>query len=104
MNVKQPWATLYARITIDGLDEQFFTLMHYNFEGKDTRLNVIKDLVVFACFTGLSYAELYRLAPHNIRKGNDGELWIAIGRQKTGEEEKLPMLPKVIELMEKFKG
>lgn len=80
---------------------QMIRLKNHNF--KKEHLNVIRDIYVFACFTGLSYTELRKLAPFHIIPGKDGEMWINIKRQKTKGPESLPMLPIAVEIMEKFK-
>jgi hypothetical protein len=50
---------------------------------KAERLNIIRDIFVFCCYTGLAYAELESLTPDNITTGMDGELWLNIGRRPT---------------------
>lgn len=44
----------------------------------------IRDLFVFACFTGISYADLKNLTWKDIITEEDGSLWISMSRQKTG--------------------
>jgi hypothetical protein len=38
------------------------------------RLQLVKDLFVFCCYTGLAYNELSRLESKHIQKGFDGML------------------------------
>jgi integrase len=47
------------------------------------RLQMVKNMFVFACYTGLSYSDLIKLKPENIQIGIDGESWIKTNRQKT---------------------
>ena len=47
------------------------------------RMENIRDVFVFACYTGLSFAELKRLSSHHIFLGDDGGKWIIIDRTKT---------------------
>lgn len=72
-----------------------------NFEVE--RLNVIKDIFVFCIYTGLAYAEVESLTPENITKGMDGELWLNIHRKKTKKDYQVPLLPRALEILEKYK-
>ncbi|GAA4890302.1 site-specific integrase [Flaviramulus aquimarinus] len=69
-----------------------------------TRLQFIKDLFVFSCYTGLPYRELMNLAHDNVVKGFDGNLWIKMRREKTSKELSIPLLPKALEIMEQYKS
>ncbi|HEY1039509.1 MAG TPA: site-specific integrase, partial [Bacteroidia bacterium] len=67
------------------------------------RIEVVRDLFVFSCYTGLAYTDAYNLNPSNILPGIDGKKWIIIHRQKTGMQANIPLLPKAIEILEKYK-
>lgn len=58
------------------------------------RLQFVKDLFVFCCYTGLPYNELMSLKKSNIMKGFDNNMWIKIKRDKTSKELSIPLLPK----------
>ena len=66
------------------------------------RLQLIKDLFVFSCYTGLPYRELMNLKQSNIVKGFDGNLWIKMKREKTSKELSIPLLPKALEILEQY--
>ncbi len=68
------------------------------------RLELIRDMFVFQCYTGLAFRELELLKHDNIRKGSDGELWIISTRQKTLKPFKVPLLPKAEKLVIKYKN
>jgi site-specific recombinase XerD len=68
------------------------------------KLNIIRDIIVFCSFTGLSYQEVYTLSPTDIITGVDGKQWIAKDRQKTDGDETLPMLPIAEQLLEKYQS
>jgi integrase len=70
---------------------------------KVERLNVIRDIFVFCIYTGLAFAEVESLTPENITKGMDGELWLNIHRKKTKKEYQVPLLPRALELLNKYK-
>jgi integrase len=71
-------------------------------EFTQSRLQFIKDLFVFSCYTGLPYRELMDLKQPHITKGFDGNLWIKMKREKTSKELSIPLLPKVLEILEKY--
>jgi integrase len=67
------------------------------------RLNFVRNLFVFSCYTGLAYSDVMNLKPGNITLGIDGGRWIATARQKTHEAVRVPLLPKALELIEQYK-
>lgn len=67
------------------------------------RLEVIRDVFVFQCYTGLAYIDVFQLKKEEIKTGIDGNLWIMTQRQKTGSETNVPLLPKALEIIEKYK-
>jgi site-specific recombinase XerD len=68
------------------------------------RLEVVRDIFVFQCYTGLAYIDVFQLKVENIKIGIDGEQWIMSARQKTESETNIPLLPKAVEIMEKYKN
>lgn len=69
-----------------------------------SRLNTIRDIFIFCCYTGLAYAEVESLAPENITTGMDGDLWLNIHRKKTNKDYQVPLLPKPLDILEKYKN
>ncbi|MDQ1803048.1 site-specific integrase [Chryseobacterium sp. CKR4-1] len=75
-------------------------------ENKDfssDRLSTIRDIFVFQCYTGLAYIDAYQLKKTDIKEGNDGRLWIMSSRQKSKSNTDIPLLPKALEIMNKYK-
>jgi site-specific recombinase XerD len=68
------------------------------------RLNQIKDIFLFCCFTGLAYADIKKLSKENIFIGIDGHNWILINRTKTNVQSKIPVLPIAQEILDKYKS
>ncbi|TRX43061.1 site-specific integrase [Flavobacterium restrictum] len=66
------------------------------------RLNQVKDIFVFACFTGLAYIDVKQLTLLNISTGIDGSKWIFTHRQKTETASRIPLLPIPQELIQKY--
>ncbi|MEO1012379.1 MAG: site-specific integrase [Bacteroidota bacterium] len=63
----------------------------------------IKDLFIFACYTGLSYVDVQELRADHLVKGIDGNDWLYTKRTKTDEPLKIPLLPKAKEIIDKYK-
>lgn len=68
------------------------------------RLERVRDLFVFSCYTGISYVDIIKLTPDNVSKGIDGNNWIITNRQKTKATVKVPLLDKAEELISKYDG
>ncbi len=66
------------------------------------RLERVRDLFVFSCYTGIAYADLVSLTKDNILRGIDGNYWIMSKRQKTKVPFKIPLLPRAQELIDKY--
>ncbi|NEW83361.1 MAG: site-specific integrase [Mariniphaga sp.] len=71
---------------------------------KLVRLEFAKDLFVFSCYTGLAYIDTILLKPEDIHKGIDGNQWIITSRKKTETPLRIPILPKAMEIMEKYRN
>jgi integrase len=80
--------------------EQLKKLEETDFKIK--RIEYIKDLFIFCCYTGLGFTEMSTLKKKAIKKEFDGELWINIHRQKTNKVYKVPLLPKAKEIVDKY--
>ena len=68
------------------------------------RLELVRDIFIFSCFTGLSYIDVKNLTNKEIRTSFDNNLWIMTKRQKTKVDSNILLLdvPKMI--IEKYKG
>lgn len=66
------------------------------------RLNQVRDVFLFCCFTGLAYIDVFKLKREHIRKGNDGEQWIFTNRQKTKIRTSIPLLPTALQIAERY--
>lgn len=67
------------------------------------RLNQVRDIFLFSCFTGLAYIDVKKLTKNNITIGIDGEKWIYTNRQKTDTRSNIPLLPMAEEIIAKYK-
>ncbi len=68
------------------------------------RLGQVRDVFLFSCYTGLAFIDAFQLAFSNISKGVDGHQWIFSSRQKTDTPTRIPLLPKALEILEKYKS
>jgi integrase len=66
------------------------------------RIENVKNIFVFACYTGLSYADLYKLSREHLVRGEDGNLWLVINRTKTNNRCRIPLLPMAKEILELY--
>jgi site-specific recombinase XerD len=67
------------------------------------RLNEVRDVFIFCCFTGFAYADIYNFRKNAVMIGLDGNYWLSTNRQKTGTREKVPLLPVALEILERYK-
>ena len=83
-------------------DDELKSLENYDFS--QTRLQQVKDLFVFCCYTGLAFKEMSNLKPEHIVKGFDGNKWIKMNREKTSKPLMIPLLPKALGMINKYQN
>ncbi|MHA7129319.1 site-specific integrase [Algoriphagus namhaensis] len=66
------------------------------------RLNQIRDIFIFSCYTGLAYIDVRNLKKEQIITGIDGEKWLMTQRQKTQSPTRLPLLPEALRIIKKY--
>lgn len=67
------------------------------------RLDQVRDIFVFSCYTGLAYIDVKNLKRTQIIIGIDNEKWIETKRQKTEAPIRIPILPVALRIIEKYK-
>lgn len=82
-------------------EDELNTMMMKEF--KVERLQQVKDIYLFCCFTGLAFVDVKSLVKDDI-EAKDGKLWIKKKRQKTKNWCNVPLLPPAINLIEKYKN
>jgi len=75
-----------------------------NKELKIKRLELVRDMFLLSCFTGLAYIDVFNLSKANIVIGIDGEKWISTHRQKTESASKIPILPLTQIIIDKYEN
>lgn len=83
-------------LTIDELE------MLMSKEMTSERLQRVKDIFVFSCFTGLAYTDVRGLKKSEVVMGNDGRLWIDTRRDKTKVAVYVPLLDIPRAILEKY--
>jgi len=73
-------------------------------ELKMPRLDQVRDIFIFCCFTGLAYADVKKLTNNDIVIGVDGEQWLKTRRAKTDTRSNIPILPIAKTIIEKHKN
>lgn len=68
------------------------------------RLEQVRDIFLFCCFTGLAYSDVKKLSKDHIIMGIDGEKWIKINRTKTDTRSSIPLLPIPGDIIEKYRN
>jgi site-specific recombinase XerD len=67
------------------------------------RLDQVKDIFLFSCYTGFSYSDVMKLTKNDISVGIDSEMWIFTTRTKTDSDSRVPLLPMAKKILEKYK-
>ncbi|GLB51823.1 transposase [Neptunitalea chrysea] len=75
-----------------------------NFTTPIKRLETVRDFFVFSCYTGIAYGDMMRLQQKHVVLGIDDTPWVFTQRQKTKTPVKIPLLPKALELIQKYSG
>jgi len=82
--------------------EEIMKLMQKKFVSK--RLELVRDMFVFSCFTGFSFAEMCSLTKEDIHKAFDGSLWIIDRRKKTKNQFKVRLMEIPRGILQKYEG
>ncbi len=67
-------------------------------------LGIIRDIFIFAVYTGISYTDIAQITNKSIVIGIDGNPWLQYSRQKTGVRVALPLLGPALDLIERYKA
>ena len=81
-------------------EKEIETILNKRFVSE--RLELVRDIFIFSCFTGLAYVDVKQLTLDNISLGIDGDKWIFKNRQKTETASKIPLLPVAYEIINKY--
>ncbi len=93
MSMQEVKITPLSKIELKAISDKKFEI---------ERLEQVKDIFLFCCYTGLAYADIKKLKRTNISLGVDGQRWIFTSRQKTDTSSRIPLLPFAQIIMEKY--
>ena len=82
-------------------EEELTSIMEKKFV--TPRLEAVRDIFIFSCFTGLAYIDTANLEASNIVTEN-GEPWIVTSRHKTGVSCNIPLLALPQKILQKYEG
>ncbi len=103
---KDPFASY--EITTKNVDRDFLSPVELDrlIEKNITieRLEIVRDLFLFQCYTGLAYVDLESLEKKHIQIGIDGSKWIIKARVKSGITCRIPFLPVTEQILKKYKN
>lgn len=68
------------------------------------RMEHVRDVFLFSCYTGLAFSDVQKLTENDIVKGIDGNLWIKTKRTKTKVLSSIPLLPVAEKIIQKYQG
>lgn len=74
---------------------------NYDFKGLG-RLERVADSFIFCCYTGLSYSDADKLVYNDFYEDPEGDIWLIQNRTKTDEPAKILLLPKALEIYNKY--
>lgn len=96
------------KLSFKRVEREFLTQLELttieNKQFRIQRLQYVKDLFVFSCYTGLSYIDVMKLTPKCIRTNNNKMNWIVTQREKTLVPVKIPVLSQAQQLIDKYKN
>ncbi len=96
------------KIKLKNVDRGFLDMDEINAiaqkEFVSERLDQVRDIFLFSCFTGLAYIDLKNLTLEHVRKSFDGNIWIITKRQKCDTPVNVPLLTIPMKILEKYKG
>lgn len=67
------------------------------------RLELVRDIFLFCCYTGLAFADVKKLSEDDMVLGINGKKWIKTKRQKTKSLSSIPLLDVPASIIERYK-
>jgi site-specific recombinase XerD len=104
--IKNPLNIYDGRLSVK--DAVFLTRQELNtIENKifpTPRLEKVKDIFLFSCYTGYAPVDALELTERNLSEDSTGNLWIMTSRAKTAIRANVPVLPTVDKIISKYKN
>lgn len=67
------------------------------------RLDRVRDIFVFSCYTGLGYSDAEKLKQSDIKTDNQGKKYLSIPRKKTTQISRIQLLKPALEIINKYR-
>lgn len=67
------------------------------------RLELVRDVFIFQCYTGLAFIDVYNLRSEHLSEDSNGNMWIVKTREKTNNLCNIPLLSVPKQILEKYK-
>ena len=104
--IKNPFNVYDGRLSVK--DAVFLTQLELNtIENKifsTPRLEKVKDIFLFSCYTGYAPIDAIDLTERNLSEDSNGNLWIMTSRAKTAIRANVPVLPTIEKIISKYKN
>lgn len=101
---KNPFAGI--KFQEEEIVKEFLTQQELNIildkEFEMERLELVRDVFIFQCYTGLAFIDVYNLKPEHISEDNNGNLWIIKPREKTKNMCNIPLLSVPKKILDKY--
>lgn len=91
--IKEIEATFLTEEELERIENKIF---------KIDRLERVKDIFLFSCYTGYAPVDALKLTRKNIVQDADKTLWIKTNRQKTETRSNVPLLPPALKIINKY--
>lgn len=96
----------FYKMRIDKKDIVHLTMAEvdtlYKKEMPIERLDKVRDIFVFCCYTGMAFTDVEHLRQEHLMRDADGKPWIYKPRQKTSVMSKVPLLPRPLKILKKW--
>lgn len=83
--------------------EDFERIRDVEISSRRPSLALTRDLFLFACYTGTSYADTVSITNDNLFTDDNGELWLKYRRKKNEMLARVKLLPEAIAMLDKYK-
>lgn len=88
-------AVFLTQQELDTIEDKIFSV---------NRLEKVKDIFLFSCYTGYAPVDAMDLSLSNLFEDNNGNLWIMTSRAKTAIRANVPVLPSTLKIINKYKN
>jgi integrase len=96
------------KLRVNNVEKDFLTaeeldkITNHKFE--ILRLDQVRDIFLFCCYTGLAYSDVFTLTTEHMAKDNQNQSWIRKERNKTKNMCNIPLLKPALSILEKYQA